>query len=798
MSTLHPGTLVLARGRSWLVQARVPYQDCAALHLRSADADLRGRTLLVPFDRVEPLPPTRSAAVVSVRRWRREVLRGIVAARPFGSVAGAADAHIDVLPFQLEPALAMRRHGRTRILLADDVGLGKTIQAGLIVAEIVREHVAARVLIFSPAGLRDQWRQELHERFGTEVVTADALWLADSTRRLPADVNPWALPGVYVTSFDLVKRPEVLRSLEDVTWDLAIVDEAHACSSQTMRRAAVHAIASRARRVLLLTATPPDGDLQELTALRSIGELPDDVPLTEFRRARGDVQSGATPLRSTLRRVRLSPAERRMHRLLERYTSLVWTEAGARADQRARLAALVLRKRALSSGWSLGTSLRRRLELLGTPGAGAVLTQLSLPLLDEDLVEDSAPDAVIGAAGLADAARERELLMRLERVATRASGAESKVRFLIRLLRRTREPLIVFTEYRDTLQHLERACLAAGHAPLTLHGGMGPRERGEVQRAFNAAGRLLLATDAASEGLNLHHRCRAVVHFELPWTLARLRQRTGRVNRLGQVQRVHEILLVAQHTAERMVLEPLVRRALLTRRNDRRADRLVDRLTEMQVGSAVMEARPVEAASEPAHGGLSIDVRAEAIAEGDRIVVERRVRRRYRSSAEHRPRLVVSRSRRPPERFEVIAAVRLEDADGRVQHTTLAVLAVHCRLQRVPRSNADWRMLAEELSTARQEAWRSRVLALTRRDIADAIEQHRIVSTGVVARDAAMLDTQTSVARQLVQVGLFDGRALRALERQREAAATLLDEHALRERAATPTLATTIEVLAIR
>src|SRR5207244_4131508 len=119
-----------------------------------------------------------------------------------------------LLPFQLEPVLAITRGHDTRLLLADDVGLGKTIQAGLILAEIRAREPDARVLIVTPAGLRDQWRDELSDRFAIDAAVIDATALARLSSQLPADLNPWSLPSVVITSIDFVKRPDVIRALE--------------------------------------------------------------------------------------------------------------------------------------------------------------------------------------------------------------------------------------------------------------------------------------------------------------------------------------------------------------------------------------------------------------------------------------------------------------------------------------------------------------------------------------------------------------------------------------------------------
>src|SRR5918994_1927185 len=146
-----------------------------------------------------------------------------------------------------------------------------TIQAGLVLAE-VSEDVMRRALILTPAGLRHQWQVELAEHFRIEAALCDADWLRHRVRHLPLATNPWTLPGIYIASFDFIKRPEVLNPVEQLLWDLVIIDEAHLVTIGTDRRAAVDAIASRSRRVLLLTATPHSGDDVQFDAFCRIGE----------------------------------------------------------------------------------------------------------------------------------------------------------------------------------------------------------------------------------------------------------------------------------------------------------------------------------------------------------------------------------------------------------------------------------------------------------------------------------------------------------------------------------------------
>ena len=138
----------------------------------------------------------------------------------------AAAAKIDLLPYQWEPALAVLA-GCTRVLLADEVGLGKTVQAGLIVGELQARGLVERALILVPAGLRDTWARELGDRLGIEARIVDHAEIAQLTASWPPDVNPWSRRGVTIASIDYVKRPEVLAAIEDVPIDIVIADEAH-------------------------------------------------------------------------------------------------------------------------------------------------------------------------------------------------------------------------------------------------------------------------------------------------------------------------------------------------------------------------------------------------------------------------------------------------------------------------------------------------------------------------------------------------------------------------------------------
>jgi superfamily II DNA or RNA helicase len=540
--------MLVLRGRRWRLDMTVAHADCLELHLTQATGG-GTRILLWPFDRPAALERPARVRTVRLRRWAAAVRRAAaLSIDPLTPRSFHATA--DVLDFQVAPAVAISA-GASRLLLADEVGLGKTIQAGWIVSDLLARDADARILLAVPAGIRHQWAAELAGRFGVEAEAVDARWLRDAVADLPADVSPWTAPGVYIASVDFLKRPDVTEGAARQIWDLLIVDEAHTATAPTDRHTAVARFAAQSRRVIAITATPYSGNSAGFGSLAAIGAVSGSALPIMFRRSRRDV-GDPRQRRHRFARVRITAVEARFQRLLERYSRDVWNEAlGDR--EAARLAVTILRKRALSSPAAAARSLRRRLDFL--QGRAQIPRQLML-FDDDDAVDDEVAASALAAPGLADAAHEHRRLAVLIAAADAADAADSKLRYLRRLIDRVRESIVVFTEYRDTLLQL-----AASLPPsLQLHGGLAAGERASVQQRFNREGGLLLATDAAAEGLNLHERCRLVVNYELPWNPARLEQRIGRVDRIGQRRTVHALTLTARDTAEDLVLRNLTRR----------------------------------------------------------------------------------------------------------------------------------------------------------------------------------------------------------------------------------------------
>jgi superfamily II DNA or RNA helicase len=565
-----PGALLRARGRTWRLLYVTPGAGCRALHLVAAPGAGGGaarRVLLEPFDRCEPVGATGQPRAVTRRAWVARLASELCAAARFDAPRTAVAAGIDLHGYQLEPVVRLLRGDANRVLLADAVGLGKTVQAGLAIAEVMARRPSARVLVVVPAGLRDQWAGELRTRFSLEATRCDAAWLAVRTRALPPGANPWSIVPLPIVSIDFVKRPEVLNALDALEWDLLVADEVHLASAGSDRGTSIAALARRAHRVVLASATPHDGDPQRFEALCRIGAMGPHDPLLVFRRdpSAADRPAAARP---RVLRVAVPPSHLRMHALLDRYAGALAGAARARGlapeDAGAALALSVLRKRALSSAHALWLTALRRRRLIASAGAAADPRQSALPFTTHtvDVTTDEDDESVIGVPGLPQPRREAAWLGALAAAAHHASREEPKLAALLRWLRRTTEPLVVFTEYRDTLGVMERAMTRAGHRVAVLHGAQADADRASALSAFaGGQARVLAATDTASEGLNLQARCRAVACFDVPWSPTRLAQRIGRVDRLGQRRRAHALLLAGAGTGDVALLARLDTRA---------------------------------------------------------------------------------------------------------------------------------------------------------------------------------------------------------------------------------------------
>jgi ERCC4-related helicase len=755
-STLLPGETVRIRDERWVVTRQTPGSSASILDVRGRDRSNRNveASFLLPFEIVEKPAPERSACRVRPRRWRHVARALLAEATPsWPSLRAPLRARISLLSYQLEPALTVTHGIASRVLIADEVGLGKTIQASLIVAEILERTRHGRALVVAPASLREQWQTELRDRFGVDAWVADSASLAHLGTAW-GTANPWLGRAVTITSIDFVKRVEVMRALEALVWDAVVFDEAHALVGHSDRAVAARVLAHRARTVILLTATPHSGDDHAFESLCGIGDLNSGFPLLTFRRTRQDVGL-AVARRTTTLRVRPSLAEREMHRALDAYVRKVRSERGPGTDS-AHLAMTVLTRRACSSAASLARSVERRLDLLAGE-ASSTMPQLMLPLFE--VLADEEPDVELAAPGLDNRNEERRWLERILFLARRAQSAESKLLALTRLLRRVHEPAIVFTEYRDTLAYLVQALRWL--APVTLHGGLTASERRDNMRCFtHGSAQLLLATDAASEGLNLQQRCRLVVNLELPWTPIRLEQRVGRVERIGQSRRVHAVHLLATGTAEESSAGRLVTRA----------DRVADGMERLRHQPPQLD-----------------DIRAAAEAEAARLGKLRQLSpsREHGVATERPPVTILRRRHRGRNLLWSFYLAFVDSSDQLVWHTLVGVVTTHPYPGDLVNSvHAAAALLASRIEANRLSAHAS-LEGHLREYLALAARRERSIAHTLESERARLSAT-------LLQRGLFDRRADRALAAQ----TAVLDEALGRCRTRLQEMAATAQIAA--
>jgi superfamily II DNA or RNA helicase len=669
------GVLLDVRGETWMLTRTERFDACAILTLEGCDRSNAGERLRVidPFDR-----PRLAASRNLRKRTRRQAIAAALAAisgaRQSLGLWSAADSSIDLWPYQLEPALAVIG-GATRVLLADAVGLGKTVQAGLIVSELRERGWIEHALVVCPAGLRATWERELRQRFNITATVLDQASIAERLAALPPGLSPWAGHAVAIASIDLVKRPEVLSAITREPIDLVIADEAHHLAPGTDRSAAMSRIAARAPWCVLVSATPHSGDRAAFEHLTSMGAAGD--PITIFRRRRSDVGL-ARSRRSHVLRVQPTADEGALFTALERYARAIWSAHG-RDDWSVRLIAMTLARRAASSTAAITRSLNRRLALLA--GVATEPAQPSLPWEEADDADDIEADAVLGARGLHDAAAERAALVELIALAT-CCRASSKIRRLHRVLTAAREPAIVFTEYRDTLDAIVASLAGSPQRVVAIHGGLSPDRRRDAVDAFNnGRADILVATDAAGEGLNLHHRCRLVIDIELPWNPLRLEQRVGRVDRLGQQRIVHAIRMFHPGTIESAVLEQLHVRRL-------RAEEAFDRpARDSDVAGAIFEGASIESG----HAEIDSATIGAAPAEARRLERQRRFGRLYPATA---------RTWTPPRRHSRSPLITLHRVSWINDAGCLVgeqLLSARITFGRHPEDHRQWRRLIEQV-----------------------------------------------------------------------------------------------------
>lgn len=536
-----------------------------------------------------------TAFLDSIRWGCASVVRGDILQAPFRG-------GIEIEEYQLAPVIRALQMPRVALLIADDVGLGKTIEAGLVAQELIHSHRATKILVICPAHLQTKWCDEMQEKFGLEFRIVDRDAIEDMRREYGPTINPWASFPRLITSMDYLKREQPRRLFEELLhnhqtskaikpWDLLILDEAHnvapagrgAYIRDSDRTSLLRAISPFFEHRLFLTATPHNGYRESFTGLLELldnyrfsrgTELQSDhLNAVTIRRLKQDIKRiDGTPRfspRVVLPKdeknhpelyVDLTDTEQGLYETLAKYSQTRQLKSTKRSDRATKFVLTLLKKRALSCPLALRESLIVHSQSAGVKDELGIGDSLFNRLEDreqDDWSDDDDREELLSVA-TEQASRlfaeldteEKKQLDGMFRVAdTLSKQPDSKCAALIKWINAklksknqwNGERVIVFTEYRHTLEYLRSMLEAAGMADAidSIYGGMPDNKRDEVARLFQSPPedspiRILLATDAASEGADFQKYCRNIIHYDIPWNPVRLEQRNGRIDRHGQ------------------------------------------------------------------------------------------------------------------------------------------------------------------------------------------------------------------------------------------------------------------------
>jgi superfamily II DNA or RNA helicase len=541
---LAPGSVVVVRGEEWLIQATEETADGTLIHVHGLGELVRDTTasFYTALDHVVPLDPSQARVVPddspryrTARLWLESTVRKTAVPLGERGLSVATRGLADPLSYQQSAARKALdpENLRPRILLADAVGLGKTLEIGMILAELVRRGRGDRILVVTPRHVLEQMQHELWTRFALPFVRLDSAGIQRVRQKLPTTRNPFTYYKRVIISIDTLKSDRYVASLRKQRWDAVVIDESHNLSNvATLNNRLARLLARNTEALILASATPHNGRAESFAELLRLldpsavpadGTLdPEQVRRLVVRRHRHSPEVAQVVGPDWAERqdannilVPATPAESAVARELEE--TWLWPGRGGSpySGQNASLFPWTLAKAFLSSPAALKETIDGRLSRLGKDDR-AETERRALRQLGE-----------LNEATLRQpSAKYTRLLTHLEEIGV-GEGSPTRV--------------VVFAERLETLRWLHRSLPKDLNLPAEavelMHGGLADVEQQRIVEAFKQAHtpvRVLVTGDVASEGVNLHAQCHELVHYDIPWSLIRIEQRNGRIDRYGQ------------------------------------------------------------------------------------------------------------------------------------------------------------------------------------------------------------------------------------------------------------------------
>lgn len=505
------------------------------------------------------------------------------------------------LPHQLHALQRVMRGDRVRYLLADEVGLGKTIEAGLVIRELKLRGLVKRVLVVAPKGLTTQWQAEMRVHFNEDFRLLSPSDFPTMRQVLGEQENFWRTADQVICALDSVKPMEARRGwkAEDVAehnrerfddlvsagWDLVIIDEAHrmgGATAQVARHKLGVALSDAVPYILLLSATPHQGKsdaFHRLMTLIDHDAFPDEASISRERvqpyvirtEKRAAIDATGAPLFKP-RQTRLTPVawddrhyqQRTLYEAVTAYVRHGYNHALQNKQRHIGFLMILMQRLVTSSTAAIRVTLERRLAVLQLARDPQMALQEAT--VDEETWLEMDGEAqvacAIDVAGWRNEVAEVETLLAAARE-TEAAGTDAKAEALLELIYKLQQEekdpelkVLVFTEFVPTQAMLADFLEQRGITIATLHGSMGLEQRLSAQREFAGSARVLVSTDAGGEGLNLQF-CHVIVNFDMPWNPMRVEQRIGRVDRIGQAHVVRAINFILADTVEHRIREVL-------------------------------------------------------------------------------------------------------------------------------------------------------------------------------------------------------------------------------------------------